>query len=62
MAIVQLIGHAHHMPIALCVCPERTKAKTTRRTKSVNVAVMNWRMALIPRSMPSATNLADTAK
>lgn len=41
MEIVQPIGHAHQMPIAELVKSERTKVKTTRRIKSVNVAAMN---------------------
>ena len=62
MEIVQPIGHAHQMPIAELTKSERTKAKTTRRIKSVNVAAMNWRMAITPLSIPSATNVTDTTK
>lgn len=62
MAIVQPMGHAYHMPVADLVRSERTKARITRRIRSVKVAVMNWRMALIPLRTPSATNLRDTTK
>ena len=59
---VQPIGQAHQILNALCVRLERKNAKTTRSIKSVKVAVMNWRMALIPRRIPSATSFEDTTK
>ena len=62
VAIHHPMDHEHQMPVAEAVRSERTKAKTTRRIRSVKVAVMNWRMALTPRRMPSAINLADTMK
>ena len=62
MPITQPMGHAHHIPTDACVQAERTKANNTRRIRSVKVATINWRMALTPLRMPSATNLADTVK
>ena len=62
MAMVQPIGQAAHMPRAESVQSERKQASTTRRIRSVKVAVINCLMALMPRKMPSATNLEDTTK
>lgn len=62
MAIVHPTGHAHQIPNALPVRPDRKKAKKTRRIRSVKVAAMNWRIALMPRRTPSAASFADTTK
>lgn len=62
VAIVQPMGHAHHMPMAEFTRDESTKAKTTRRIRSVKVAVIKERMAPSPRRMPSAINLAEITK
>ena len=62
VAMLQPIGQEHQMPVAEFVIPDRTKDKTTRRIRSVKVAAINCFIALVPRRMPSATSLAETAK
>ena len=62
VAIDQPIGHAAQIPVEEWVILDNIKANITRRIKSVNVATINWRMALVPRRTPSATNLADITK
>ena len=62
VAIVQPTGHANQIPMALCVRSDRRNAKITRSAKSVKVAAINCRMALMPRRIPSAISLADTNK
>ena len=60
--MVQPTGQEHQMPMEEPVHRERAKERTTRRIRSVKVAVINLSMALIPLRMPSATSLADTTK
>ena len=62
VATVQPMGHAHQMPVEASAVPDRTKASTTRRIRSVKVAAMNWRIFPVPRRIPSATSLAETTK
>ena len=62
VAIDQPIGHAAQIPVEEWVILDNIKANITRRIKSVNVAIINWRMAPSPRRTPSATSFAETTK
>ena len=62
IAIDQLMGQAHQIPVADPIHPDSTKDRITRRPRSKKVAAMNWPMAPTPRRMPSATSFADTTK
>ena len=60
VAMHQPMGHAHQIPVAPRAVLENTKAITTRRIKSVKVAIMNCFIMPAPRRIPSATNFAET--
>ena len=62
VAIHQPTGHAHQIPIEEFVQAENRNARTTRSIRSVNVAAINWRIALIPRRTPSAASFAEITK
>ena len=61
-AMDQPTGHANQMPVAEPVRSEKAKARTTRRIRSVKVAIIKRVMALVPRRTPSATSLAEMTK
>lgn len=62
VAINHPIGHAHHIPVAPRLVFASKIASTTRRMRSVKVAIMNGFIAPEPRSTPSAANFAATTK
>ena len=62
VAIVQAIGQAHQMPTDFRAVAEKPNASTTRRIRSVKVAVINWFILPLPLRIPSATSLVDTTK
>ena len=62
IAMVQPIGHAHQMPVAPRAVPDNTKARTTRKIKSVNVAIINCFIIPAQRRIPSATSFTETTK
>ena len=62
VAMLHPIGHELHIPIGELNAPDKMKASTTRRMRSVNVAIMNCFIALEPRSIPSAVSFVDTTK
>ena len=56
------IGHAHQIPMEPKEVFDRTIARTTRRIRSVKVAIMNSFIIPAPRRMPSAANFAEITK
>ena len=62
VAMLHPIGQELHIPIGELKAPDNMKARTTRSIRSVNVAIMNFFIALEPRSIPSAVSLVDTTK
>ena len=61
-AIVQPIGHAHHMPVEPSTVFERRKANPTRSIRSVKVAIINCFINPDPLKIPSATSFAEITK
>ena len=62
VATDQPMGQAHQIPVAPSTVRESTEASTTRKRRSVKVAIMKRSMEPMPRRMPSATSLAETTK
>ena len=61
-AIVQPMGQEIQMPVVPSAVRDKISASATRRTRSVNVATMNFFISPAPRSTPSETSFADTTK
>ena len=53
VAISQPIGHDHQMPV-MPMGFLSIAENTTRRSRSINVAIVNESMRFVPRSVPSA--------
>ena len=62
VATVHPIGHAHQIPVAPRIVLDRTYARTTRKTRSVKVAIIKFFIVPAPLNIPSATNYADITK
>ena len=62
VAIVQPIGHAHQIPVATSNVLEKQNANTTRRIRSVKVAIIKYFISPAPLKIPSATSFAETTK
>lgn len=60
--MTQPLGHAHQIPVAPRAVFEKTRARATRRIRSVKVAIMNRTISPEPRRMPSATSFAEITK
>ena len=61
VAMVQPIGHASQMPVDANGI-DKTLARTTRKARSVKVAVINFVIIPAPRRTPSDTSFSDTTK